>query len=63
MADSRFDYAANFTCDAGGKLDVLFHQDNGGVLARMDGGTPVSLALDENTGGWKNATTTAIIKI
>jgi predicted secreted protein len=57
VADSRFDYAANFTCDGGGKLDVVFHQDNGGVLARMDGGAPVTLALGDD-GTWSSGTTT-----
>lgn len=48
VADPRFDVAANFTCDGGGKLDVLFHQEGGGVLARLDGGAAMTLAQDEN---------------
>lgn len=46
MADTRFDRAANFQCDGGGKLDVAFDQADGGVLARIDGGDAIVLAPD-----------------
>jgi predicted secreted protein len=56
-ADSRFDTAANFVCEGGGKLDVLFYQADDGVLVRHDGGEAQSLTLDQNGGGWKSGAT------
>ena len=58
VADGRFDYAANFTCEGGAKLDVVFHHGDGETLARVDGGAAISLKVDETaTTGmtWKNA--------
>ena len=57
VADERFDYAANFTCEGGSKLDVVFNHGDGETLARVDGGAAVSLKVDEAaTAGmtWKN---------
>jgi len=57
VADERFDYAANFTCEGGSKLDVVFHPGDGETLARVDGGAAISLKVDEaaTTGmTWKN---------
>ncbi len=57
VEDARFDYAANFACDGGAKLDVVFHHGDGETLARVDGGTAVSLAPDEaatTAMTWKN---------
>ena len=52
LADARFDYAANFTCEGGSKLDIVFN-GNDGVLARVDGGT---------TGPtWKSETGTLVL--
>jgi predicted secreted protein len=65
VADARFDYAANFTCEGGEKLDVLFHQGNdGSSLARIDGGPALTLAMDPDatTGPtWKNETATLVV--
>jgi predicted secreted protein len=57
VADARFDYAANFTCEGGAKLDVVFHHGDGETLARVDGGAAVSLKPDETVSfamTWKN---------
>jgi predicted secreted protein len=65
VADTRFDYAANFTCDGGAKLDVVFHHGDGGeTLARVDGGAAVSLTPDETATTamtWKNGTATLML--
>ncbi len=37
-ADPAFDQALTFNCEGGGKLDVVFNMDQGGMLARFDGG-------------------------
>ena len=34
VVDERFDYAANFTCEGGAKLDIVFSGDS--VLARVE---------------------------
>lgn len=63
VADARFDYAANFTCDGGAKLDVVFNQGDG-VLARVDGGETMTLPMDPSgtTGPtWKNDKITLVI--
>jgi len=46
VADPRFDRAANFSCDGGGMLDLVFNQAEGAVLARVDGGAALTLAPD-----------------
>ena len=59
VADARFDYAANFTCEGGAKLDVVFHQADGAALARVDGGAALTLAPDPDATDaptWKNET-------
>jgi predicted secreted protein len=64
VADERFDYAANFTCEGGSKLDVVFHQGDGETLARVDGGAAMSLKVDEaaTTGmTWKNDTASLML--
>ena len=64
VADARFDYAANFTCEGGAKLDVLFHQADGAALARVDGGAAMTLAPDDTaTDGptWKNDTAKLVL--
>lgn len=64
VADSRFDYAANFTCEGGAKLDVVFNQEEGAVLARVDGGAASTLALEADaTNGmtWKDAKSTLVL--
>lgn len=49
VADARFDYAVNFTCEGGQKLDIVFNQGaDGGVLARIDGAAAMTLAMDPN---------------
>jgi len=53
VADPAFDQALTFNCEGGGKLDVVFNMDQGGMLARFDGGPgkpfkPVE--LDERSG-------------
>jgi inhibitor of cysteine peptidase len=63
VADTRFDYAANFTCEGGAKLDVLFN-DADGVLARVDGGAAITLPVDPSgtTGPtWKNEAATLVL--
>lgn len=63
VADARFDYAANFTCEGGTKLDVVFSQGDG-VLARVDGGETMTLPIDPagTTGPtWKNDKATLVI--
>lgn len=63
VADARFDYAANFTCDGGAKLDVVFNQGEG-VLARVDGGEAMTLAMDPGgtTGPtWKNEKASLVV--
>ena len=60
-ADARFDYAANFTCEGGAKLDVVFNHGDGETLARVDGGEAVTLTPDDSATTaptWKNATAT-----
>ncbi len=57
VADDRFDYAVNFTCEGGGKLDVVFHQPEGAALARVDGGAAMTLKPDMTDGSgqaWKS---------
>jgi predicted secreted protein len=65
MADTRFDYAVNFTCEDGEKLDIAFDQaSDGSALARIDGGTAMTLAVDPDatTGPtWKNPTATLVL--
>lgn len=65
VADARFDYAVNFTCEGGEKLDIAFNQaDDGSALARIDGGAAMTLPIDpEGTTGptWKNATATLVL--
>jgi predicted secreted protein len=59
VADSRFDSAVSYTCEGGGKLDVVFNYQDGSALARIDGGTAVSLPLDQTAmTTWKLETTT-----
>lgn len=60
VADARFDMAANFTCAGGGTVDVVFHQPDGAILARADGGAAVTLAPDpanEQGMGWTDGKT------
>ena len=63
VADARFDYAANFTCEGGQKLDIVF-SGNESVLARIDGGATMTLPMDPGgtTGPtWKNETATLVL--
>lgn len=63
VADARFDYAANFVCEGGAKLDILFNQGEG-VLARVDGGEAMTLPMDPGgtTGPtWKSDTATLVL--
>jgi predicted secreted protein len=63
VADARFDYAANFTCEGGAKLDIVFN-GNDGVLARVDGGPTLELPMDPGgTAGptWKSETATLVL--
>ena len=63
VADARFDYAANFTCEGGAKLDIVFN-GNDGVLARVDGGATLELPMDPGgtTGPtWKSETATLVL--
>lgn len=60
VADTRFDRAANFICAGGGTVDVVFHQADGAILARADGGAAVTLAPDPATEtgmGWTDGKT------
>lgn len=62
VVDERFDYAANFTCEGGTKLDIVFSGDS--VLARVDGGAAMTLPVDPSgtTGPtWKNETATLVL--
>lgn len=64
VADARFDHAANFACEGGAKLDVVFHQGDGETLARVDGGAAMTLKADETaTTGmtWKNETVSLVL--
>lgn len=65
VEDARFAYAANFTCDGGARLDVVFDSGSAGeTLARVDGGAAVTLAPDPNaTTGmtWRNDTVALIL--
>lgn len=58
-APDAFAAAANFECEGGGKVDVVFEGGSlPSALARIDGGEPLKLALDETaTSGmvYKNA--------
>lgn len=63
VADARFDYAANFTCEGGEKLDIVFN-GNDSVLARVDGGATMTLPMDPGgtTGPtWKSETATLVL--
>lgn len=63
MADARFDYAANFTCEGGEKLDIVF-SGNDSLLARIDGGAAMTLPVDPGgtTGPtWKSETATLVL--
>ena len=63
VADARFDYAANFTCEGGSKLDIVFG-GNDSLLARIDGGAAMTLPMDPGgtTGPtWKNETATLVL--
>lgn len=65
VADARFDRAANFTCDGGAKLDVVFNSGSAGeTLARVDGVAALTLTPDPDaTTGmtWKNETASLVI--
>jgi predicted secreted protein len=59
VADARFDRAANFLCEGGAKLDVLFNFGDDEILARVDGAAAVSLKPDTNAAAaptWTNET-------
>lgn len=63
VADARFDYAANFTCEGGAKLDIVF-SGNDSVLARVDGGAAMTLPMDPGgtTGPtWKSEAATLVL--
>lgn len=45
-----FNYAVNFECEGGGKIDVVFNQGSErSALVRVDGGAPMTLPLDPAT--------------
>lgn len=47
-ADPAFANAVSFACEGGGKVDVVFQAGSAGsTLASIDGGAPVTLAVDE----------------
>jgi predicted secreted protein len=59
-APDPFATAVNFECDGGGKLDIVFQGGSPSALVRIDGGTPMTLSIDEAaTSGmiYKDATT------
>jgi predicted secreted protein len=62
--DDPFRYAVNYECEGGGKLDVVFGNGAAGdVLARMDGGATMTLALNpDSTAGleYKSADATLV---
>lgn len=63
VADTRFDMAANFACAGGGALDVVFHQADGAILARADGGAAVTLPPDPASTeamGWTDGKTSFV---
>ncbi len=63
VADARFDYAANFTCEGGEKLDIVF-SGNDSVLARLDGGATMILPMDlggKNGPTWKSEAATLVL--
>lgn len=64
VADARFDRAANFTCEDGAKLDVLFHHGDDETLARVDGAAAISLKVDTTATTamtWKNDTVSLVL--
>ncbi len=49
-ASDPFKYAVNYECEGGGKIDIVFDQGSErSALVRVDGGAPVTLALDPTT--------------